>query len=128
MNNRVGFLAKTLEKSLFRFQDDHPGRPVQTLGKTKSALIISVRLREVSPYRAWVKENDWEKVETNSKWPFYVEVSAKSELTSGKSVNAICKLNKDLLNNEKEEFQVSKGCFHFSRGSNWFIVEIYYKL
>ena len=22
----------------------------------------------------------------------------------------------DLLNNEKEEFQVSKGCFHFSKG------------
>ena len=45
-------------------------------------------------------------------------MSAKRELTSGESVNAICMLNKDLLNNEKEEFQVSKSCFHFSRGSN----------
>lgn len=53
-------------------------------------------------------------------------MSAKRELTSGKSVNAICKLDKGLLNNEKEEFQVLRGCFHFSRGSNWFIVETYY--
>ena len=44
-------------------------------------------------------------------------MSAKRELTSDKSVNAICKLNKDLLNYEKEEFQVSKGCFYFSKGA-----------
>ena len=42
MHASDGFLAKTLERSLFYFQNDQPGWPVQTFGKRPYILLTEV--------------------------------------------------------------------------------------